>query len=111
MADFLTIQLPPGSASGDASLVSDALNELPVVESSRPLQTRSDLATVALLVQLAGSVFSAVTTAVPAIQKIIATIRGKGIKGAVIEFPGGGRLSIDSASVEDIERLIRAARA
>lgn len=111
MPDFLTITLPPGSASADATAINDALKDLPVVETSRTRQTRSDLATIALLVQIASSVFTAVTTGVPAIQKIIATIRGRGIKGAVIEFPGGGKLSIDSASLEDIERLIRAARA
>ena len=111
MSDFLTIKLPPESASADAKLISDALGELPEVERARPQQTRSDLATIALLVELAGGVFTAVATAVPIIQKIISTIRGKGIKGAVIEFPGGGKLTIDNASVEDIERLIRAARA
>lgn len=111
MSDVLTIKLPPGSASADATLLTEALDELPVVASARTRETRGDLASIALLVELAGSVFTVVTTAVPIIQKIIGTIRGKGIKGAVIEFPGGGKLSIDSASVEDIERLIRAARA
>jgi hypothetical protein len=110
MSDVLTIKLPDGSAPADATLLSEALGELPAVESARPRRTRSDLASIALLVELAGSAFTVVATAVPIIQKIIGTIRGKGIKGAVIEFPNGGKLTIDSASVEDIERLVRAAR-
>jgi hypothetical protein len=110
MADALMIKLPPGSTPDDATLISDALSELSAVESAEPSRTRFDPASVMLFVELAGTALSVVTTAVPIIQKIIATIRGKGVKGVVIEFPGGGKLSIDNASVADIERLIRAAR-
>jgi hypothetical protein len=110
MADALTIVFPPGSAPDDAALIETALSELSVVESAQPIQARFDPASVALFVKLAGSVLGVVGTAVPIIQKIVATIRGKGVKGVVIEFSNGGKLSIDQASAADIERLIRAAR-
>jgi hypothetical protein len=110
MAEALRITLPAASTSDGARSISEALTSLPEVQSAEPSRTRADPASVLLFVQLAGSVFSAVATAVPIVQKIIGTIRGKGIKGAVIEFPGGVKLSVDSASVADIEQLIRAAR-
>ena len=109
MTDALRITLP-GSTMADAQSISTTLRALSEVESAQPSQTRADPASVLLFVELAGSVFTAVATAIPIVQKVIAAIRGKGIKGAVIEFPGGVKLSVDSASAADIERLIRAAR-
>ncbi len=36
-------------------------------------------------------------------------IRGRGVQGAKIELPNGTTIAVDSASVEDVERLVRAA--
>ena len=109
MADALMITIPAAGSSAEG--IGEALSALPAVESAEPSRTRSfDPASVMLLVQLGGSVLGVVGTAVPIIKQIVDTIRGKGVRGAVIEFPGGGKLSVDQASVSDIERLIRAAR-
>jgi hypothetical protein len=110
MADAVMVILP-GKDAATGKRVSEGLNALPEVDSATPEATRFvDPAAVTLFVQLAGSVLGVAATAVPIIQKIVETIRGKGVSGAVIELPGGGKLSVDNASVKDIERLIRASR-
>ena len=110
MADAVMVILP-GKDADARKRVSDGLSALPEVESATPESTRFiDPASVSLFVQLAGSVLGVAATAVPIVQKIVETIRGKGVTGAVIEFPGGAKLSVDNASVKEIERLIRASR-
>jgi hypothetical protein len=110
MGDAVRVILP-GKDSDARKRVRDGLSALPDVESATPEATRFvDPASVSLFVQLAGSLLGVAATAVPIIQKIVETIQGKGVTGAVIEFPGGGKLSVDNASAKDIERLIRASR-
>ena len=107
MADSLLITLPKSQAAS----VEEVLAMVPEVESTHASQTRFDPASVLLFVKLASSVLGVTATAVPIILKLVEALRGKGVAGATIEFPGGGKLSVDNASVGEIERLIRAARA
>ncbi len=70
--------------------------------------TRS-LAGALILVKVIGGALSDVAAALPVIRKIVETIRGAGVTGAEIELPNGAKISVDNASVDDIERLIAAA--
>jgi hypothetical protein len=105
--DVFRIELPEDLPSEDVTQLVQELHEVDeVVETSS--DTRS-LTGALVLVKVVGGVLGNVATAVPIVQKVIETIRGKGVTGAKIELPDGTKLSVDNASVEDIERLLAAA--
>jgi hypothetical protein len=108
MSDTFSIELPESVPRADAAEIAAELRNVDEVVATSS-DTRA-LGEVLLLVQAVGGAFSAVSTAVPLVQKVVQLIRGKGVTGAKIELPNGTKLEVDSASVEDIERLLSAAR-
>lgn len=108
MDPYISIELPEGTSQDTLYELTDELNQLEEVEeTSEP--TRSVVGAALMIVKVAGPVLEGVSTAVPIVQKIVALIRGKGVSGAKIELPDGTKVSVDSASAADIERLLSAA--
>jgi hypothetical protein len=88
--------------------LANELRGLDEVEQTSAPQERS-LGAVLMVVEVAGGVLSTVSTGVPVVQKLVEMIRGRGAQRAKIELPNGTTIAVDSASVEDVERLVRAA--
>jgi hypothetical protein len=109
MAD-LSIEFPRGTPADTVQSVAAELDQLDEVDETTAPTERSVIAAALLLVNVAGPVLQNVATAVPVIQKIIESLRGRGVTGATIELPDGTKISVDNASAEDIERLVEAAR-
>jgi hypothetical protein len=105
---MLSIELPEGTSQDTLQELSDELSQLEEVEETSAPQ-RSVIGTALMVVQVAGPVLEAVSTALPIIQKITGLIRGKGVTGAKIELPDGTKIAVDNASADDIERLLNAA--
>jgi hypothetical protein len=109
MAD-LSIEFPRGTPADTVQSVAAELDQLDEVDETTAPTERSVIAAALLLVNVAGPVLQNVATAVPVVQKIIESLRGRGVTGATIELPDGTKISVDNASAEDIERLVEAAR-
>lgn len=106
----LRIEFPHGTAPDTVQGVADELNQLDEVEETTEATERSVLGAALLLVNVAGPVLQGAATALPVVQKIVELIRGRGVSGATIELPDGTKVSVDNASVEDLERLLEAAK-
>ncbi len=105
--DVFRIHLPEAASPDDAAELASALRDVDgVVETAA--DTRS-LAAALVLVQVVGGALADVSTALPVVQKVVALIRGKGVTGAKIELPDGTKIAVDSASIDELERLIGAA--
>jgi hypothetical protein len=109
MAD-LSIEFPRGTPADTVQSVAAQLEQLDEVDRTDAPTERSIVGAALLLVNVAGPVLQNVATALPVIQKIIESIRGRGVTGATIELPDGTKISVDSASAEDIERILAAAK-
>src|SRR5512142_985399 len=107
MAD-LSIEFPRGTSADTVQSVAADLDRLDEVGETEAPTERSVIAAALLLVNMAGPVLQNVSTAAPVIQKIIESIRGRGVTGATIELPAGTKISVDNASAEDIERILEA---
>jgi hypothetical protein len=105
--DF-SIELPEGTSQTTLQELTEELRDLDEVDEASEPQ-RSLIGSALVLIKVAGPALEAVSTAVPILQKIVGLIRGKGVSGATIELPDGTKLSVDNASVADIERLLQAA--
>jgi len=106
----VSIMLPDSSGESEQLALEEAIRQLDLVDDAGISVPRAiDPASVLLWVKLASTVIGGIGTAIPVIEKIVALIRGKGIRGARIELPGGARLNIDEASSAEIERLLKAA--
>lgn len=106
----LRIEFPHATSPDTVQTVADELNRLDEVAETTPATERSVLGAALLLVNVAGPVLQNVATALPVVQKIIESIRGRGVSGATIELSDGTKISVDNASVEDLERLLEAAK-
>jgi ferric-dicitrate binding protein FerR (iron transport regulator) len=109
MAD-LSIEFPRGTSPDTLRAVADELDQLDEVDQTKPSSERSVLGAALLLVNVAGPVLQNVATALPVVQKIVEALRGRGVTGATIELADGTKISVDSASAEDIERILEAAK-
>lgn len=109
MAD-LSIEFPRGTSPDVVGSVADELEGLAEVDETSAPTERSVVGAALLLVSVAGPVLQHVATAVPVVQKIVEMLRGRGVTGATIELPDGTKISVDSASAEDIERILEAAK-
>jgi hypothetical protein len=107
---YLSIEIPEGASQETLRELTDELRQLDGVEDTNE-PTRSVVGTALVLVKVAGPILEGVSTALPIVKKIVGLIRGKGVSGAQIELPDGTKLSVDSASAGDIERLLEAATA
>ncbi|MBI4313026.1 MAG: hypothetical protein HY681_14795 [Chloroflexi bacterium] len=103
------VQLPKTVSKSDARALQDALKQVNGVANAGSLAARGvDPGTVMLWVQAAGGTLNAASKALPLLKQVVETIRGKSVTGVTLEFPGGMKLSVDKASPEDIERLVKA---
>lgn len=112
MPDILTIALPGSISEAEIAEITQALKEIQAVESVKdtrpPVQRGVDPATIKVWIEVAIGVIGFISAAMPLIKKVIATIRGKGISGAKIKLPNGTEISVDNASPEEIEKILKA---
>jgi hypothetical protein len=102
-----TISLPDSTSTAQQEDLEAALQDMHDVEGAGLSQTRAiDPATIQIWVKVAGEVIATTAAALPVIEKTVALIRGKGVKGAKITLPGGATLQVDSASADDIRRIV-----
>jgi hypothetical protein len=107
VSDVLEIELPESVREADVAELEQALRELDEVEETGPTETRAvDPVSIGLWITLVADVLGLV----PAVQKIVGLVRGRGIEGATLKLPDGTEISVDRASAADIERLIAATR-
>ena len=104
--DVFRIELPDAEGAVASDVAQDLRRLDAVAETSA--DTRS-IGAALVLVKVVGGVLGDAATAVPIVQKVVEMIRGKGVTGAKIELPNGTKISVDSASVDEIERLVAAA--
>jgi hypothetical protein len=107
MEPALSIELPEGTPLETIQRVTGEVAALEDVETATA--PRSILGAALLVVEVAPGVLTAAATAIPLVEKIVHLVRGAGVTGAKIELPDGTKVSVDSASAGDIERLLRAA--
>ena len=108
--DVFVVSLPPETDEAEREALEGELKEVDEVEDAGPSDLKSiDAATIEAWVQVATGVLTVATTAIPLIKAVVGRIRNRGIRGATIELPNGVKISVDGASSEEIERLVRAA--
>ncbi len=108
MPDILTITLPTSVSKTEIAEISQALKKVQAVESVQETTSRGvDPATAKIWIEVAVGVVGLVSAAIPVIKEIITMIRGKGISGAQIKLPNGTEISVDNASSEEIEKIIK----
>jgi hypothetical protein len=104
MPFILTVNLPEGTSLEEGEALQQEIKGVAEVKASGVQETRSVLAAVAIVTIW----LNLAKPAMEVISKIIDLIRVKGLKDVVIELPNnGGSIKIDSASVEDIEKLLK----
>ncbi|MCI0691366.1 hypothetical protein L0337_05090 [candidate division KSB1 bacterium] len=112
MPDILTIALPGSISEAEIAEITQALKEIQAVESVKdtrsPVQRGVDPATIKVWIEVAIGVIGFISAAMPLIKKVIAMIRNKGISGAKIKLPNGTEISVDNASPEEIEKILKA---
>jgi hypothetical protein len=107
--DAFTISLPDSTSPSDQREIEAALQQVKDVEGAGISEPRAiDPVSILVWVKLAAGVITAAGAAMPVIQQVVELIRGKGIKGAKINLPGGATVEVDEASTSDIERVLHA---
>jgi hypothetical protein len=111
MSDVITIRFPNEIGSETLKGLQAELLEFDEIAEAGSATTRSiGVAGVALWVGFAADAVSVAAVAAAVLKKIIDRVRVKGVRGAVIELPNGVRISIDSASTDEIFSLVSAWR-
>lgn len=107
----IKIEFPKSAKSADVEEIEEELNQLDDVERAKTRQTRSlDIATISMVVEVAGGVIGVASQAVPLLQKIFGSVKKKEIHGARLTLPDGRIIEVDNTSIEDLERLIQATK-
>jgi len=108
--DLITIELPKTASKEDLKAIRSELEDMAEIEDIGSLTDRSiDPSTLGLWIQVATGIVGVASSTMPLIQKLMEIVRGKAIKGAKITLANGTVVSIDEASVKDVEKLILAA--
>jgi hypothetical protein len=107
MSDVIEIELPESVSDDDLEALERELAGLDEVGAAGSTETRAiDPVSIGLWIALASDALGLAS----AVGKVVDLIRGKGIEGATLKLPDGTEISVDRASVADIERLLAAAR-
>ena len=108
MKDLLNITLPKGASADDVQALESALKSIQDVQTTGRVTPRGvDPGEVMMWIKVGSGLLSLASTAVPVVKRVVDAIRGKGLKGVKLELPGGAKLEIDSASVEEIDKLVK----
>jgi hypothetical protein len=104
----IAIELPKDAAE-HLGEVEDGVRKVEGVEATSSGLRSPDALTAIGWVQLGAETLSAAASAIAVVQKVVEAIRGRGVRGARLKLEGI-EVSVDSASVEDLERLVDALR-
>ena len=109
MTEILTIALPADADAAELDAIADELRTVEDVEDAGPDEARSiDPASIGLWIQIASGGLTVATSALALIRGVIGTLRKRDVRGATIELPNGTKISVDDATPEEIERLVKA---
>jgi hypothetical protein len=110
VSEFATLSLGSDVSPDAYTVLLDELLTLPDVEDARALEQRAiDPASVMLIVEIAGGVLSAATSAWSLIDKIRTSLKKKNVTGATITLPNGTKIELDSVSEDQVARLFAGA--
>ncbi len=106
MEEILQIAMPKSVSESDMETMLDDIRQIKGINDADTITYRGvDVGTLMSYVQLASGALGVASTAIPIIQQIIKTIKGKGVTGAEIKI-GEMSIKVDNASAAEIERLI-----
>jgi hypothetical protein len=108
-SDIITILFPKDTGSETLKGLQAELVDFDEIAEAGAATTRSvGAANLALWVGFAADAIGVAAVAAATLKKIIDRVRMKGVRGALIELPNGVRISIDSASMDEILSLVSA---
>lgn len=111
MHETITLRFPASPDPASLEALRTELLSLGEVTKTGSATTRSiGPAEVAMWVGLVADAVAVATVASGTLKKIMDRVRARQIRGAVVELPNGVRISIDSASEDQILSLVSAWR-
>ena len=109
MKDVITIQFPRDTGSETLKELRGELIAVKEVAGVGAATTRTvGVTDLALWVGFAADAMSVASLAVAALNNVIDRVRAKGVRGAIIELPNGVKISVESASADEILSLVSA---
>jgi hypothetical protein len=107
MTQGITLLLPQDVAASRVDDVRRTLTDVAGVTEVRPLEIRAiDPSAVMTWISFAADAFSVAGAAATAIGFIADRVRQHKVHGAVIQLPNGVKITLDSASPDDILRIV-----
>jgi len=107
MNDELILSLPADATEATAAEIAKALEG--VVARTRVKQERMiDLATIKMILEVAGTAVGTATAVWTFIDKVRTALRAKGVKGAAVTLPNGARVDLDHATAKSVAALLEA---
>lgn len=109
MSDVLTLTLPADTTDDEAAALEAELRAIDDVRDAGSMAGLTvDPNEVALWIQAASGLLTAIVTGVPLLQKLIHGIRSRGIHGAKITTRNGVTLMVDEATPAELRQLVEA---
>ncbi|MGQ0647339.1 MAG: hypothetical protein ACT4P7_07185 [Gemmatimonadaceae bacterium] len=108
MKRIFRMVLPSNADPGAAEQARQDLAELDGVESARLVRPRSGAADVMLRVSVAANVVGIAAAGVSLLDRVRRALRKRRLEGVHIELPDGVRVSVDSATPEEVQKLVTA---
>jgi hypothetical protein len=107
MTQGVTLFLPQDAASSHVDDVRRTLAEVEGVTEVRPLEVRAiDPVAVMTWISFTADALSIASVAATAIGGIVDRMRKARVHGAVIQLPNGAKITLDSASPDEILRIV-----
>jgi hypothetical protein len=107
MTQGITLLVPQGAAPSGVEDVRRALAEVEGVTDVRPLEVRAlDPVSIMTAISFAADALSIASAAATVIGSIVDRVRKAKVHGAVIQLANGVKITLDSASPDDILRIV-----
>lgn len=107
MKNILRMVLPRHADPAAAEEARKEVAGLKEVKSARLVRPRSAAADAMLWISLAANVVGIAATGAGLIEKVRAAFKKRRLEGVHIELPDGVRVSLDTATPEEVQRLVR----
>lgn len=109
MNEVVTILFPSDPGAEELEALRADLRSVEGFTGAGTETTRSvGLVELALWVGFAADALAVATVAVATLAMVIDKVRGRRIRGAVIELPNGAKISVDSTSPEELRSIVSA---
>ena len=107
MKNILRMVLPKHSDPKAAEEARKDLEEMKEVKNVRIVRPRSGAAEAMIWISVAANVVGIAATGAGLLEKLRAAFRKRRLEGVHIELPDGVRVSLDSATPEEVQHLVR----